>query len=110
MVCDELAAGPGFARWAARQAASVARFHLAPGLALEQQDASTWRVKAGAELLATAQVEEGQVGVETWQHAVAFGELHEACTLAVALDPATGRSRVVWRWRVAALPRRARRE
>lgn len=103
-VSDELAAGPAFARWAARQAPSVARFHLAPGLTLEQQDTRTWRVKAGAEVLATARVEEGRAGVETWQHAVAFGELHDACTLAVALEQATGRSRVVWRWGAEALP------
>ena len=104
VVSDELAAGPVFAHWAVQQAPSVARYHLAPGLTLAQQDACTWRVQAGTELLATAHVEEGRASVEAWQHAAAFGELQDACTLAVALDPRTGRSRVVWRWGATALP------
>jgi len=97
-VSDELLAAPAFAGWAAGRAPSVARFHLAPGLTLAPRGAHVWLVKEGLALIATVRVEEGQAGVETWQHAAGFGDLREACTLAVTMDTHTWRSRVVWHW------------
>lgn len=97
-VLDEVHAQPAFRAWAATQAPTVVRFHVAPGLVLADAGGGHWEVRAGSVLMAVAHVVEGEACVETWQHAQAFGELREAATLVVKLAPGTGRSSVVWRW------------
>ena len=78
--------------------AAVARFHLAPGLRLEAIDTAgtRWRVLAGATPCASVEVLVGAAQVEPWQHALRFGRLVEASTLAVTLE--RGAASVRWCW------------
>lgn len=73
-----------------------ARYHLAPGLELCVLDDRTWRVVDESLAVAQLEVEQGEARVERWQHAVRFGTLVEAQTVAVALID--GKARVRWRW------------
>lgn len=75
---------------------AVARFHLHPGLSLEKSGHAGWKVMAGQELIANAEVLVGSASVETWQQALRFGELAPAVTLAVTLHEC--RSTVRWHW------------
>lgn len=74
---------------------TVARFHLHPGLSLVESGAG-WKLMAGKELIAHAEVLVGSASVETWQQAMHFGELAPAVTLTVALHEC--RSTVRWHW------------
>jgi uncharacterized heparinase superfamily protein len=78
---------------------AIARFHLAPGLALEPPPpglSAPWRVFDGATVLATVEVEVGEAAIEHWQHARRFGELVDALTLCVRLQG--DRAAVRWSW------------
>lgn len=97
-VTDRVVAGRRFAPWAVNCPASVARFHLAPGLLLVRRSATAWDVSDGDTVVATARVDEGDAFQEVWEHAQGFGELREAVTLAVTLSPTTWQSRVCWTW------------
>lgn len=76
--------------------ASQAWLHLAPGLALEPLDASSWRVtEDGAErvrLLVLA----GRARTMTTQHALTFGRIVDAPTLALELDGGHAALRIAW--------------
>jgi uncharacterized heparinase superfamily protein len=98
VVHDEIIAGSEYDSWAARQPASVARYHLAPGLRVVQRSPVEWQVFLADQPLVTAQVQEGRTVLEEWQHAVGFGELAHAWTIAVTLSPATRQARVLWSW------------
>ncbi len=98
VVHDEIVARRAYGEWSARQPASVARYHLAPGLRVVQQSLVEWQVFLADQRLVTAQVQEGRAALEQWQHAVGFGELAHAWTIAVTLSPATRQARVLWSW------------
>jgi uncharacterized heparinase superfamily protein len=74
---------------------AVAHFHLAPGLSLEPAGA-TWRVGAEGAPIARIEVLTGSAESSTTLHAVRFGALVDAATLAVRLD--AGRCAVRIRW------------
>ena len=100
-VTDTVAGTHRFARWHPTRPATVARYHLAPGYALQQQGAE-WLVTNAAGVVATVQVTHGTATVEPWQHAQGFGDLRDAVTLAVTMVPnANGQelhAQVTWRW------------
>lgn len=75
---------------------AVARYHLAPGLAIVEQGDRHWLVTDGAKPLAQAWLHRGRGRLEAWQHAAGFGRLVEAATLAVDLDD--GQADVLWSW------------
>ena len=75
---------------------AVARFHLHPGLRLVESGPRSWQVMAENEVVASAEVVLGTASVERWEHALRFGELGPAITLAVTLDEA--RAAVRWHW------------
>ena len=74
----------------------TARFHLAPGLRCEPLAGGEWRVLCGAEERARLQVRVGHATLESWQHALRFGELVPATTLAVSLAAGVAEVRVNW--------------
>jgi uncharacterized heparinase superfamily protein len=77
--------------------AARARYHLAPGLAL-QGDSTHWQVlDTAGSVLARAEVLAGLAGREAWQHAARFGMLVHAETLTVNAD-ADGHAHVRWTW------------
>jgi uncharacterized heparinase superfamily protein len=98
LVHDEIVSGNVYDAWSAQQPASLARYHLAPGLRVVQQSPIEWQVFMADQVLVTAQVQEGRAALEEWQHAVGFGELVHAWTIAVTLSPATRQARVLWSW------------
>jgi uncharacterized heparinase superfamily protein len=75
---------------------AIARFHLAPGLAAHAMGVGHWRIADAHTDLAEVDVDSGHATVEHWQHALGFGRLVRAQTLAVAL--ADGQARVRIRW------------
>jgi len=75
---------------------ALARFHLAPGLQASEVSPGRWRIADAHRMLADVEVEGGDAALEHWQHALGFGRLVEAQTLAVAL--ADGHARVRIRW------------
>jgi uncharacterized heparinase superfamily protein len=77
-------------------APALARYHLAPGLQLQQVAQDTWQVSAGGKPLVQATVEAGCAHAKEWLHAAGFGVLLPAQTLEVALDQ--GRALVHWNW------------
>lgn len=64
---------------------AVARFHLAPGLSIAKREGSVWAVLHDGAEIARVRVDQGEPYVEPWMHAVAFGEVAAASTLAVRL-------------------------
>ena len=76
--------------------AAVARYHLAPGLALLADGDKAWRVTDGAATVARVTVEAGHAELEDWLHAQGFGTLLPAKTLAVRLDGPRACTR--WSW------------
>jgi uncharacterized heparinase superfamily protein len=98
LVHDEIVAGGEHDSWSALQPATVARYHLAPGLRVVQLSPAEWQVFMADRPLVTAHVQEGKAALEEWQHAVGFGELAQAWTLAVSLSPTTRQARVLWSW------------
>lgn len=79
----------------AREPACV-RHHLAPGLRLRPTSNGWQIVDADGNVQATARVDGGTAKVERWQHAVAFGQLVPAETLAVHLN--ADRCTLQWHW------------
>ena len=77
------------------QQPSVARYHLAPGLHLQESAPGAWLVRAGSDTVAHVNVEAGQAAAAESLHATRFGVLQPAQTLEVALHE----SRAVTRWR-----------
>lgn len=75
---------------------TLARYHLAPGLELRPEGDGRWRIDEGAHTLAHVRVEHGQGQVERWQHAVGFGRLEPAFTLAVRLQGGRAVTRWIW--------------
>ncbi len=75
---------------------AVARYHLAPGLSLQADGGSAWRIVDGAATVARVAIEAGHGEVEDWQHAEAFGALVPAQTLAVRLAGARACTRWIW--------------
>jgi uncharacterized heparinase superfamily protein len=98
LIHDEIVAGRAYDAWSAKRPASVARYHLAPGLRVVQLSLAEWQVFLADQPLVTAQVQEGGAALEEWQHAVGFGELAQAWTLAVSLSPTARQARVLWSW------------
>jgi uncharacterized heparinase superfamily protein len=98
LIHDEIVSGRAFDAWSARQPASVARYHLAPGLRVVQKSPIEWQVFMADLPLVTAKVQDGTAALEEWQHAAGFGELAQAWTLAVSLSPTTRQARVLWSW------------
>jgi uncharacterized heparinase superfamily protein len=100
-VTDTVTGSHRFARWHPTGPATVARYHLAPGYALQHQGAD-WLVTNAAGVVATVQVTRGMATVEPWQHAQGFGELRDAVTLAVTMVPNDNgeelQVQVTWRW------------
>lgn len=74
---------------------AVARFHLAPGLALEPGGAM-WRVRAADADLAQIEVLAGAAEAGTTLHALRFGVLVPAATLSVRLDAGRCAVRIHW--------------
>lgn len=85
----------------ARQAA-VVRYPLAPGLRLQAEDAGTWSVRAGAELIAHIEVQAGQARAAASQHAPRFGVIVATETLEVTLQD--GVATTLWSWNPDAHP------
>jgi uncharacterized heparinase superfamily protein len=75
---------------------AVARLHLAPGLAAIELRPGCWCISDARTSLAEIDVEAGQASVEHWQHALGFGRLVDAQTLAVALADGNARVRIRW--------------
>jgi len=73
------------------------RFHLAPGLQLAGTGENWSVLDATGRPLARARVQAGHTRQEHWEHAVGFGHLVPACTLAVDAD-GDGRVCVQWTW------------
>jgi uncharacterized heparinase superfamily protein len=76
---------------------AVARYHLAPGLALGAAGERRWTVTAPEGPLADVFVEAGEAAVKPSQHAPRFGVLLPAQALVVALHDGQARTRWVWR-------------
>ncbi|MEO5844531.1 MAG: alginate lyase family protein [Caldimonas sp.] len=75
---------------------AVARFHLAPGLALDAVDARRWRVFHASRPLAEVEVAVGSGRTELSFFAPRFGVVEPTACLAV--DLADGRSLTRWSW------------
>ena len=82
--------------------AAVARFHLAPGLALVPAGPAAWAVRDGGFELAQVAAEVGSASVTVSQHAPRFGLLLPTQTLVVTL--CDGHARTRWRWNDDAHP------
>jgi uncharacterized heparinase superfamily protein len=78
------------------QPPAVARFHLAPGLTLRQQDAGRWQVLDAGWPLASVALLRGRAQAESSTHAPRFGQRLAAQCLAVTL--ADGGAHTHWRW------------
>ncbi len=98
VVHDEIIALREYDSWSAQQPASVARYHLSPGLRVVHKSPVEWQVFMADRPLVTAHVQEGKAALEEWQHAVGFGELAQAWTIAVTLSPTSLQARVLWSW------------
>jgi uncharacterized heparinase superfamily protein len=81
---------------AASDIGAVARFHLAPGLALEPLQDGAWRVRDGTRAIARIDVLAGQARATTTLHALRFGVLTDAATLEVALHDGRSAVRISW--------------
>ncbi|MFN3591386.1 MAG: heparinase II/III family protein [Thermaurantiacus sp.] len=82
---------------------AIARFHLAPGLALVPTgSAKRWHVRDHASDVAHIEIEVGDARASTSQHAPRFGVLMPVQTLEVTL--AAGKSRCLWQWTADAHP------
>ena len=79
------------------RSAALARFHLAPGVALARSDARRWRVEKDRATLAEVVVVAGTAREEPSFHAPGFGVVVPTTCLAVALDG--GRALTRWQWR-----------
>ncbi len=97
-VHDEIIAGEAYRSWSVRRPENVARYHLASGLTVVQRSPTEWQVILAGKPLVTAYVQEGDGTLERWEHAVGFGKLTEAWTLAVTLSPTSQQARVLWSW------------
>ena len=75
---------------------AVARYHLAPGLALVAETEREWRVVAAGQPVARIEVLRGFGRAESWQHALRFGVLSPASTLAVDMDRGCASVRLRW--------------
>ena len=80
----------------AANAVAVARFHLAPGLALVACGAGRWRIGRGAAVLAEIDTGSARARVEPSFHAPRFGVVEATSCLAVAL--ARGGATTRWTW------------
>ncbi len=77
---------------------AVAHYHLAPGLALlRKAAATTWCIVEGAHERAGIEIVAGEANASTTLHAICFGQLVEACSLAVTLI--AGRAAVHFTWK-----------
>lgn len=81
---------------------AVARYHLAPGLALVAGAAGHWQVLAGGDPIASVDVEVGAGAMGSSLHAPRFGVLQPAQMLVVTLHG--GRARTRWLWNPDAHP------
>lgn len=70
--------------------------HLAPGIRLEPLDASSWRVSIGEAERARLEVLAGHARVTSTRHALAFGQLVDAPTLALQLEGGRAALRIAW--------------
>lgn len=76
---------------------AIARHHLAPGLTLKADGVTTWAVVRDGQQVARVEVLAGGAArAESWKHALAFGELTDATTLAIELHE--GRASLRWHW------------
>jgi uncharacterized heparinase superfamily protein len=76
--------------------ATVARYHLAPGLTLQPAGDGAWWVMDQSTLVARVVVEEGEGQVQPSRHAPAFGVVVATQMLAVTLH--AGRAATRWEW------------
>lgn len=76
--------------------AAVAWLHLAPGLVLEPLDDGSWRICEGGSERARLQVLAGRARALTTRHALAFGRLVDAATLALQLEGGRAALRIAW--------------
>jgi hypothetical protein len=70
--------------------------HLAPGLVLEPLDSASWRVTDGGVERVRVHVLAGHARSLTTQHALAFGNLVDASTLALQLEGGRAALRLAW--------------
>jgi uncharacterized heparinase superfamily protein len=82
--------------------AAVARYPLAPGLRLQAEGASAWRVLAGPDLIAHVEVQAGHGRQAASTHAPRFGAVVPTETLEVALQDGVAATR--WSWNTDAHP------
>jgi len=75
---------------------AVARFHLAPELSIAKCEGSVWAVSHEGREIAQVRVDQGEPYVEPWMHAVAFGEVAAASTLAVRLVAQRAHVTISW--------------
>lgn len=66
--------------------ATTAHWHFAPGLQLAQEGRARWRISDGHRTIAVLDLRKGSANLHATLHALRFGELVEAPTLAVRLD------------------------
>ena len=79
------------ARWPA-----LARYHLAPGLALAADGSGRWRVSDGDAVVAEIEVMAGSAHAQASFHAPRFGLVEPTTCLAITLD--AGRAATRWTW------------
>ncbi|MBK9252407.1 MAG: heparinase II/III family protein [Proteobacteria bacterium] len=76
--------------------ASVARYHLAPGLRAVEGSSGQWKILDGDRVVAGLDVRKGRCRALPGEQALAFGVLVPAATLEVTL--AEGQSVTCWSW------------
>lgn len=75
----------------------IARHHLAPGLTLKADGVTAWAVVQDEQQVARVEILAGGAArAESWRHALAFGEMTDATTLAIELHD--GRTSLRWHW------------
>jgi hypothetical protein len=81
---------------AAGQPVAVARFHLSPGLKLQEVEPGRWQVQDGEATLTRVAVLRGTAQAESSTHAPRFGQRLAAQCLAVTLVDGGAHTR--WSW------------
>lgn len=81
---------------------ALARYHLAPGLELDQVAASRWRVSETGRTLAEVVIEKGTGAMQPVHHAPRFGEL--VPTRALIVNLVNGTAVTQWTWTSNAHP------
>lgn len=83
-------------------APALARFHLAPGLALQPLDSTRFALRDGVDEVAQVEVVRGMPRIEPSQHAPRFGITLPTEALVVELDAGCASTR--WSWNADAYP------